>query len=181
MNWPNRLSLLRIALIPFVVLMMYVDASWSYAAALALFMLASFTDWLDGWMARRYKIVTNFGKFLDPVADKLLVLSTMIALCGQGHLPAWVCIVVLFRELAVDGLRLVAVEQGLVIAASKLGKLKTTSQMAMLVTFLLKACGVMGLQASILPELLMWLSVIMTLYSGADYFIKNRSVLSGAR
>lgn len=105
MNWPNRLSLLRVGLVPLIVLMIIIGASWSYGVALALFLVGGLTDWADGWMARRYRIVTNFGKFMDPVADKLLVLSTMISLCGQGLIPSWACVVVLFRELAVDGLR----------------------------------------------------------------------------
>ncbi len=173
MNWPNRLTLVRIALVPLVVGMTYIDRPAAYAVALLMFCAACATDWLDGWMARKYRIVTNFGKFLDPLADKLLVLSTMIALCGQGYVPAWVCVVVLFRELAVDGLRLVAMEQGRVIAAGKLGKLKTCTQMAMLVAYLLQA---MGIGHGIAAEVLMYAAVVMTLWSGVDYFIKNRAV-----
>ena len=179
MNWPNRLSILRIALVPLVVLMAYVDTPWSYGVALALFVLGGLTDWADGWMARRYGIVTNFGKFMDPVADKLLVLSTMISLCGQGWIPAWACVVVLFREFAVDGLRLVAMEQGQVIAAGKLGKIKTCTQMAMLVAFLLSAAGWLHVPA--LNECLLWLAVLMTLWSGADYFLRNRALFSRGR
>ena len=175
MNWPNRLSILRIALIPILVLMMYVDTGFSRVIALIVFLVASFTDWLDGWMARKYNIITNFGKFLDPVADKLLVLSTMIALCGQGLFPAWACIVVLFRELAVDGLRLIAVEQGRVIAAGKLGKIKTSLQMVTLVLYLLSSCGA-TLFAPV-AEIMMWAAVLMTVWSGVDYFVKNREVL----
>ena len=148
MNWPNRLSLLRVGLVPLIVLMIIIGASWSYGVALALFLVGSLTDWADGWMARRYRIVTNFGKFMDPVADKLLVLSTMISLCGQGLIPSWACVVVLFRELAVDGLRLVAMEQGRVIAAGKLGKIKTCTQMAMLVAHRLASCSGAELDAS---------------------------------
>lgn len=177
MNWPNRLSIVRVALVPLVVGMMYVGAPWGYAAALVLFCAASLTDWFDGWLARRQGIVTNFGKFIDPVADKLLVLSTMIGLCGQGFLPAWACVVVLFRELSVDGLRLVAMEQGKVIAAGKLGKLKTCTQMLMLVALLLTACG--WLNAPALNAVLLWLAVGMTLWSGADYFVRNRALFSG--
>ena len=110
MNWPNRITIARVALIPVIVVLLQFDAVVWRVLALIAFMVASLTDWLDGYLARRLQIVTNFGKFLDPVADKLLVLCTMIALCGLGLFPAWVCIVVLFRELAVDGLRLVAVE-----------------------------------------------------------------------
>ena len=177
MNWPNRLSVLRIALAAAVAALIYGGTPWALETALVLFVAACFTDWLDGWMARRYHIVTNFGKFIDPVADKLLVLSTMISLCGRGSLPAWACIVVLFRELAVDGLRLVAMEHGQVIAAGKLGKIKTTPQMVMLVTYLLAEAGLFGLRSSVLPELLLIAAMVMTLWSGVDYFVKNRAVL----
>lgn len=177
MNWPNRLTIMRIALIPVLVLCLYIDTGWARVLALVVFLAASFTDWLDGWMARKYEIVTNFGKFLDPVADKLLVLSTLIALCGRGVFPAWACIVILFRELAVDGLRLVAMEQGRVIAAGKLGKLKTTVQMLTIVVFLL-ACGGVNVPPY-LPEIMMWLTIALTIWSGADYFVKNRQALAG--
>lgn len=176
MNWPNRLSILRVLLIPVCVLLLYLEGRGWRIAALAVFCAAAATDWVDGWMARKYKLVTNFGKFLDPVADKLLVLSTMIALCGLGEFPAWACIVILFREIAVDGLRLVAVEQGHVIAAGKLGKIKTTLQMLTLVVFLLDGRAY-GDGAFTLGRLMVWLSVGMTLWSGVDYFVRNRSVL----
>ena len=178
MNWPNRLSLLRVGLVPLVVLTICIGTAWSYGVALALFLAGSLTDWADGWMARRYRIVTNFGKFMDPVADKLLVLSTMISLCGQGMIPAWTCVAVLFRELAVDGLRLVAVEQGKVIAAGKLGKIKTCTQMAMLVAYLLTAIG--WLRVPVLNWALLALAMAMTLWSGVDYFWKNRALFAGS-
>ncbi len=176
MNWPNRLSILRVLMIPFIVLTLYLPGAG--AAALALFVLACVTDWLDGWMARRYHIVTNFGKFLDPVADKLLVLSTVIALCGRGDFPAWACVIFLMRELAVDGLRLVAVEQGRVIAAGKLGKIKTTLQMLMVISLLLAGCG---LELGVVPWVLTALALLMTVYRGVDYFARNRAVLGGAK
>ena len=178
MNWPNRLSLLRVGLVPLVVLTICIGVPWSYGAALALFLAGCLTDWADGWMARRYRIVTNFGKFMDPVADKLLVLSTMISLCGQGMIPAWTCVAVHFRELAVDGLRLVAVEQGKVIAAGKLGKIKTCTQMAMLVAYLLTAIG--WLRVPVLNWALLALAMAMTLWSGVDYFWKNRALFAGS-
>lgn len=177
MNWPNRLSLLRVGLVPLIVLMIIIGASWSYGVALALFLVGGLTDWADGWMARRYRIVTNFGKFMDPVADKLLVLSAMISLCGQGLIPSWACVVVLFRELAVDGLRLVAMEQGRVIAAGKLGKIKTCTQMAMLVAYLLSAIG--WLRVPALNWTLLAVAMAMTLWSGVDYFWKNRALFAG--
>ena len=178
MNWPNRLSLLRVGLVPLVVLMICLGDPWSYGAALVLFLAGCLTDWADGWMARRYRIVTNFGKFMDPVADKLLVLSTVIALCGRGDFPAWACVIFLMRELAVDGLRLVAVEQGRVIAAGKLGKIKTTLQMLMVISLLLAGCG---LELGVVPWVLTALALLMTVYSGVDYFARNRAVLGGAK
>jgi CDP-diacylglycerol---glycerol-3-phosphate 3-phosphatidyltransferase len=175
MNWPNRITLVRVALIPLIVILLQFDSPVCQASALVAFVLASLTDWLDGFLARKYKIVTNLGKFLDPVADKLLVLSTMIALCGLARFPAWVCIVVLFRELAVDGLRLVAVERGRVIAAGKLGKLKTTLQMLTLIVVLLNNAP---FGAFPMDQILMYAAVVMTLWSGADYFLRNGSVLT---
>ena len=174
MNWPNRITIARVALIPVIVVLLQFDVPVCRAAALAAFIVASLTDWLDGYLARRFGIVTNLGKFLDPVADKLLVLSTMIALCGLGRFPAWVCIVVLFRELAVDGLRLVAVEQGRVIAAGKLGKIKTTLQMLTLVLVLLDTSAFGSFP---MVEVFTYAAVLMTLWSGVDYFVRNGSVL----
>lgn len=176
MNWPNRITIARVALIPLIVILLQFEAPIFQGLALIAFMIASLTDWLDGYIARRFQIVTNFGKFLDPVADKLLVLSTMIALCGLGRFPAWVCVVVLFRELAVDGLRLVAVEQGRVIAAGKLGKIKTTLQM---ITLTLALLDTRMFGSFPITEIFMYAAVAMTLWSGIDYFARNGAVLSG--
>ncbi|MEA4999514.1 MAG: CDP-diacylglycerol--glycerol-3-phosphate 3-phosphatidyltransferase [Candidatus Limiplasma sp.] len=176
MNWPNRITIARVALIPLIVILLQFEAPIFQGLALIAFMIASLTDWLDGYIARRFQIVTNFGKFLDPVADKLLVLSTMIALCGLGRFPAWVCVVVLFRELAVDGLRLVAVEQGRVIAAGKLGKIKTTLQM---ITLTLALLDTRMFGSFPITEIFMYAAVAMTLWSGIDYFVRNGAVLSG--
>ena len=174
MNWPNRITITRVALIPVIVVLLQFDAPICRALALVAFLVASLTDWLDGYIARRFQIVTNFGKFLDPVADKLLVLSTMIALCGLGRFPAWVCIVVLFRELAVDGLRMVAVERGRVIAAGKLGKIKTTLQMVTLILVLLDTAAFGDFP---IVDVFMYAAVFMTIWSGLDYFIRNGAVL----
>ncbi len=182
MNWPNRLSLIRIGSVPFLTVLLLLDnVMWARYAALFLFILAAITDFVDGWMARKYNIVTNFGKFVDPVADKLLVLSTMIMLSWLKLLPAWLVVVVLLRELAVDGLRLVAVEQGKVIAAGKLGKIKTVCQMVMIISHL-----VYHAQFPLLHILAGWLMIpsqiavlAMTLWSGLDYFIRNKEVLGG--
>lgn len=178
MNWPNRLSLIRIGSVPFVVaLILMNNLPGLGVAALILFILASFTDFLDGHIARKHGLVTNFGKFIDPVADKLLVISTMCALCGVGLMPAWAVVIVLFRELAVDGLRMVAVEQGHVIAAGKLGKIKTVTQMAMNIAFLLWNAKLLVLPA--LCYILMAAALVMTIWSGLDYFVKNKEVLHG--
>lgn len=174
MNWPNRLTIARVALVPVIVALLQFDSPVCQTLALAAFIAAALTDWLDGYLARKYQIVTNLGKFLDPVADKLLVLSTMIALSGLLRFPAWVCVVVLFRELAVDGLRLVAVEQGRVIAAGKLGKIKTTLQMLALVAVMLGEGTFGGLPVA---QALTYAAVVMTLWSGVDYFVRNGQVL----
>ena len=177
MNLPNKLTCLRMLMVPFFVAAMVLSFSNHYLWALILFVTASFTDMLDGKIARRFNMITDWGKFIDPVADKLLVLSTMISLCGQGLIPSWACVVVLFRELAVDGLRLVAMEQGRVIAAGKLGKIKTCTQMAMLVAYLLSAIG--WLRVPALNWTLLAVAMAMTLWSGVDYFRKNRALFAG--
>jgi len=174
MNLPNKLSITRVCLIPLCVVLLYIPQTWCRWAALAVFIIAAFTDFLDGKIARKRNLVTNFGKFIDPVADKLLVLCTMVALCGLGQFPAWVVIVVLFRELAVDGLRLVAMEQGHVIAAGQLGKIKTVTQLLTLILFL--AIPTLGTHP--VGIVLEWAIVLATLGSGAEYFVRNRSVLN---
>lgn len=176
MNWPNRLTIIRVLLIPICVVFLYIPTGFCQVMAMLFFLVAAGTDWLDGYLARKQDIVTNFGKFLDPVADKLLVLCTMVALCGLGRFPAWACIVVLFRELAVDGLRMVAVEQGKVIAAGKLGKVKTVLQMLTLVAYLWPWGEVVA--GFLLREILLMLALVFTLWSGVDYFWRNRAVLA---
>jgi len=175
MNLPNRLSLLRVVLIPVCLGLLYVGTPLFDALALAVFLIASFTDFLDGHIARSRNLVTDFGKFVDPVADKLLVLSTMILLTAQGKMPAWMVIIVLARDLAVDGLRMVASLKGRVIAAGKLGKIKTVSQMAAISLAIIHnwPFGTFPMK-----DILAYVMVAFTLWSGADYFIKNRSVLS---
>ena len=166
MNLPNKLTILRVAMIPLCLLFALLGF---HTAAAGVFALAALTDLLDGHIARKHNMVTNFGKFADPVADKILVLSVMIVLLYQGLFPWWAVCVVAIRELAVDGLRLVAVEQGLVIPAGKLGKFKTNAQIFSVLAALL-----------FLPSwLVMALAVIMsvlTVISGIQYFYGARSV-----
>jgi len=182
MNWPNRLSLMRIGSVPVITLLLVFDnLGWTRYVALFLFILSAITDFVDGHLARKYNLVTNFGKFIDPVADKMLVLSALVMLSWLQLTPAWLVVAVMFRELAVDGLRMVAVEQGRVIAAGKLGKIKTTVQLTMIITHL-----VYFAQFPLLHILARWLMLptqiamlVMTIWSGADYFLRNKEVLHG--
>ena len=190
MNTPNKLSLLRVALIPVMVLFMYLPGWPMVLLSTAVFGAAAYTDYLDGHIARRDGLVTDFGKFIDPVADKLLNLSAMIMLTLNGLLPQWAVIVILARELAVDGLRMVAVGQGRVIAAGKLGKIKTVSQIV-LVLFLMIAGRLAPVVFPNVPVLLTAVDVIgwviiawvvaITIWSGVDYFQKNFDVIRNAK
>ena len=173
MNLPNKLSIARALCIPVIVVLLYLNDEGCRIAAAVLFILAALTDLLDGKIARKYNLVTDFGKFIDPVADKLLVLTTLVMLVRGGLMEAWVTVVILCRELAVDGLRMVAVGQGKVIAAGPLGKWKTTFQMVTIVCILLlnKACF-----ATWYTGILTGISVALTLISAVDYFARNRSV-----
>lgn len=178
MNTPNKLTILRVILIPFFVIILMVDlgieANTAKWIALGIFVTASFTDTLDGYLARKYNQVTNFGKFMDPLADKLLVCAAMICLMALGRLPYWVLIVIISREFIISGFRLVASDNGIVIAASWWGKLKTVSQMLMVI-LLLADFG----EAFYIPEqILIYLATILTIVSLCDYLWKNRKVLS---
>lgn len=174
MNLPNKLSLTRMALIPLMVVLMYPNNTVCNLLAALVFALAAFTDYLDGHIARKQNIVTDFGKFIDPVADKLLNLSALIMLIQHGVMPAWVVVLILARELCVDGLRMVAVGHGKVIAAGQLGKIKTVSQIALVLWLMLSHQPVLGHWLSLI--LTAWVLVI-TLWSGIDYFLKNGSCL----
>ncbi|MBR6667869.1 MAG: CDP-diacylglycerol--glycerol-3-phosphate 3-phosphatidyltransferase [Clostridia bacterium] len=190
MNTPNKLSLLRVALIPVMVLFMYLPGWPMVLLSAAVFGAAAYTDYLDGHIARRDGLVTDFGKFIDPVADKLLNLSAMIMLTYVGLLPQWAVIVILARELAVDGLRMVAVGQGRVIAAGKLGKIKTVSQIV-LVLFLMIAGRLAPVIFGSVPVILTIVNVIgwiitiwvvaITVWSGVDYFQRNFDVIRNAK
>ena len=175
MNLPNKLSVMRVMCIPVIVLLLYLPEDGCRIAAGILFILASVTDWLDGHIARKHHLVTDFGKFIDPVADKLLVLTTLIMLLHRRQMEAWIIIIVLSRELAVDGLRMVAVGQGKVIAASWFGKIKTTCQMILITACILLNLHVFETWYMIVMTVVV---VVMTLFSAVDYFRKNRSVFS---
>ena len=178
MNLPNKLTLLRVCMIPFFVALAKVDAAWAQYAAVGVYVLACATDALDGRIARSRNLITNFGKFMDPIADKLLVMSAMIVLTAQGRMPDWACILMLGREFLVSGFRLVAVENGTVIAAGMLGKIKTVLQMVSTIAIMLFV-PVTGepTALSYAAWALMYAATIMTVWSGADYIIKNRECI----
>ena len=188
LNLPNKLTLLRIALVP--VYLVLLACGWNFTA-LVVFAVASLTDLLDGKIARKYNLVSNFGKFMDPIADKLLTHTAFIMLCAMDRLNVIACIIFIAREFVVSGLRLVAVEQGLVIAAGMSGKIKTVLQMilALLLTVLpaVPALPLISLIPMIVPvltvaaELLMLAAAAMTLYSMVEYVWQNRAVLGGAK
>ena len=177
MNLPNKLTLLRVLMIPvFCVFFLFSPDStlWRWLS-LCVFALACLTDWLDGQIARRRNLVTNFGKFMDPIADKILVMSAFVMLAAQNRMEAWAVVVILAREFIVSGFRLVAAEGGVVIAASTIAKYKTASQMfAVLLTIVL----VPGPYA-IIARIVLYVSVFLTALSGADYIWKNRKFLRG--
>ena len=181
MNWPNRLTLLRVLMIPaFLVVLLggFWDDQMARLAAAAIFVLASLTDWLDGYIARKCKLVTTFGKFADPLADKLLVCAALVAMVELACIPTWVVIVIISREFIVTGLRLVAVERGVVIAAGIWGKLKTAFSMIM-ITWVLA----FGLHdwAFIVNEMLIYVSAALTVISAVEYVVKNIGVLKDVK
>lgn len=175
MNTPNKLTLLRVIMIPFFVVFMLADpGSWSKWVSLAIFVAASMTDWLDGYLARRDHLVTNFGKFMDPLADKLLVCSAMICLVDLGRIPSWVVIVIIGREFIISGFRLIASDNGVVIAANYWGKAKTVCQMIMIIVLIAD----LGESFWVLEQVLIYGSLILTVISLITYLWQNRKVLS---
>lgn len=175
MNLPNKLTILRVILIvPFVAFMLMNLGSWAKWAALAVFVIASLTDMLDGQIARKHNLVTNFGKFMDPLADKLLVCSALVCLVSTEQLPTVVCIIIIAREFAISGFRLVAADNGIVIAAGIWGKLKTISQMIMIIVLIADFGGIFDT----ISWILIVISTALTIISLVDYIWKNRQVLS---
>lgn len=170
MNTPNKLTLLRIILIPVFLVVLYLQFPMNQYVALAVFILASVTDFVDGYIARHYNQVTDFGKFMDPLADKMLVMSAMLWFVEAGRFPAWALLIVIVREFAVTALRLVAVEGGRVIAAAWSGKIKTFSTMIGICLMLLPV-------PAIVDTLVVAVIVLTTVYSGIEYFIKNKDVI----
>lgn len=179
MNLPNKLTIFRVLLIPvflFFLLTDVVGGEYSRFIALAIFVIASLTDLLDGNIARKYNLVTNFGKFMDPLADKLLVCSALIAFVGMDRLPIWIVIVIISREFIISGFRTVAADNGVVIAASMWGKYKTTFQMLMIILLI---ADLSIPKITILENILIYISLALTIISLIDYIVKNREVMSG--
>lgn len=180
-NLPNKLTILRIIMIPFFLFFLLADmgAAGRYIAT-GIFCIAAVTDSLDGYIARKYSLVTNFGKFIDPLADKLLVCSAMIALIGISDavvpLPSIVVIIIIAREFVITGFRTLAVEQNIVIAAGFWGKLKTICQMVMLIVLML---NIDNKVISVLSYVLIYLSLALAIISAVDYIVKNKQVLKG--
>ncbi|MGI6000449.1 CDP-diacylglycerol--glycerol-3-phosphate 3-phosphatidyltransferase [Lachnoclostridium sp. An131] len=175
MNLPNKLTVLRMIMIPFFVVFMLTDLGGTYGKyiALAIFVIASLTDLLDGKIARKRNLVTNFGKFMDPLADKLLVCSALICLVEMDRLAAWMVIVIISREFIISGFRLIASDNGVVIAASYWGKFKTTFQMVMIILLILD----LGEGFQVLETAVIWIALVLTVVSLIDYLVKNKGIL----
>ena len=177
MNLPNKLTMFRVILIPFFVIFMLVDITlYDKWIALAIFIIASLTDLLDGKIARKYNLVTNFGKFMDPLADKLLVCSALICLVALNRIPAWIVIVIIAREFIISGFRLIASDNGVVIAASYWGKFKTTFQMVMICLMIADIAAI-----SLLTTVVMWAALVLTVVSLVDYLVKNKDVMKDTK
>lgn len=177
MNLPNKLTIFRVILIPFFLVFLLVPGipadNW---IALGIFIAASLTDLLDGKIARKYNLVTNFGKFMDPLADKLLVCSALICLTGLGRIPSYMVVIIIAREFTISGFRLIAADNGVVIAASYWGKFKTTFQMVMICLMIANFP-----QLQILTDIIMWIALILTVVSLIDYLVKNKDVMKDTK
>ena len=181
MNTANKLTILRVVLVPVFVLILLLFPAENNIAALIIFIAASLTDFLDGYIARHYNQVTDFGKFLDPLADKLLVTSALLVFTGWGQMPSWCVLVIIAREFAVSGLRMVAASGGLVIAAAWSGKIKTASSLVAICIMLTSLKNVMIAGVLSLNTLCIIVMVAATVISGAEYFVKNAKVLAVKR
>ncbi|MFD1066289.1 CDP-diacylglycerol--glycerol-3-phosphate 3-phosphatidyltransferase [Oceanobacillus locisalsi] len=192
MNLPNKLTFARVLMIPVFIILMSISFPWgswdigdtilpvSHFVAALLFIIAAGTDWIDGYYARKYNLVTNLGKFMDPLADKLLVSAALILLVEIELAPAWVVIIIISRELAVTGLRLVAAGEGTVMAAGSMGKLKTVTQMVAIASLLLHnfPFSYIGFPFG---TIMLYISLVFTIISGVDYFVKNWHIMRDSK
>ena len=168
MNIPNILSLLRIIMIPIFYVGFFSDITNCSLFAALIFIVASLTDWFDGFLARKWSLVTNFGKIMDPLADKLLVMTALVCLLTSFRIPAWAVIVILAREMAITGLRIIAASEGVVVAADMLGKFKTVFQMVAIILLLLN---------NFIGIYMLYIAIFFTILSGIDYIIKMNRVI----
>ncbi len=178
MNLPNKLTVLRMVLVPFFVATLLLSKTndtlkW---VALALFVIASLTDFADGYIARKYNLITNFGKFMDPLADKILTVSGMICLIELGRIPSWIVVIIVAREFIISGFRLIAAENGVVIAANYWGKFKTTFQMIMIILMIMNIP-----QLKIVTDIVMWIALALTIISLVTYINANKQILAGEK
>lgn len=192
MNLPNKITMSRIFLIPIFILLLSIPFDWgewqlgatsipiTHVIAAIIFAVAAGTDWLDGYYARKHNLVTNLGKLLDPLADKLLVASALILLVEIGLAPAWVVIIIISREFAVTGLRLVAAGEGIVLAAGRMGKLKTVTQIIAIILLLLHNIPFSLIDLPI-ATIILYIAMIITAISGYDYFVKNLHVMRDSK
>ena len=177
MNLPNKLTILRVALVPFFIAALLIRSiPYNDYIALAIFIVASLTDMLDGKIARKYNLITDFGKFMDPLADKLLVCSALICLIELQRISSWMVIIIIAREFVISGFRLIAADNGIVIAASWWGKVKTVFQMAAVMLLILNIPFL-----SMVTTVIVWIAVVLTVVSLADYLYKNKDVLKNTK
>ncbi|MBE6785331.1 MAG: CDP-diacylglycerol--glycerol-3-phosphate 3-phosphatidyltransferase [Ruminococcaceae bacterium] len=178
MNLANKLTIFRMILVPFFVVFLLTDfTAVNEIIALVIFVVATVTDKLDGTIAKKQGTVTNFGKFMDPMADKLLCCSALVCLCALGDVPSWIVLIIIGREFAISGIRQIAADNGVAIAASKWGKAKTVAQMAMII-ILLTQRAFAGLTIDTLAVIIMYAALVLTVISLVDYIVKNKSVLT---
>ena len=177
MNLPNKLTLARVILVPFLVLFLLTGfgGEANRYICILIFVAASLTDWFDGYMERKNNLITNFGKFMDPLADKLLVCSALICMIELKRLPAWIVLIIIAREFIISGFRLVAAENGVVIAANMWGKYKTATQMIMIILLILDS-DIQALQ--VITQILVWVSLALTIISLVTYIVQNKKVLT---
>lgn len=176
MNLANKITIFRMFLVPIFMVVLYSDLSYASELAAGVFILASLTDTLDGYIARSRNLITDFGKFMDPLADKILVSAALISLVGLGKIPAWVVVVIIAREFTITGFRTLAVSSGITIAASPLGKIKTITQLVAITLILLNNYPFEKFGIP-MDNILLYISLFFTVLSGLDYLYKNKKVL----
>ena len=180
MNLPNKLTIFRICLVPFFVFFLFSNLKYGQYIAVSIFILASLTDTLDGHIARSRNLITTFGKFMDPLADKILVSAAFISLVELGKVPSWIVIIIISRELAITGFRTVAVSEGVTIAADKWGKMKTVTQLIAVIALLLNNYPFSLINFSF-DKIMLYISVVFTIISGVNYIYVNRKVLKSEK